>query len=64
MQRLLLALAYYLVVTPAGLLSRLVRDPLRRRPDGKATTYWVFTGAPDTAAGAAAGPAAPPVTTG
>ena len=39
--RVLLTLVYYLVVTPYGVVSRLVRrDPLRRR--GKAVeSYWV-----------------------
>lgn len=39
--RALLPLLYYLVITPAGLLGRLVRDPLSRRPDTHATTYWI-----------------------
>ncbi|HEX8722660.1 MAG TPA: SxtJ family membrane protein [Pyrinomonadaceae bacterium] len=39
--RVLLTLMYYLVVTPYGVVSRLVgRDPLRRRGGG-GETYWV-----------------------
>jgi len=37
---LLLALAYAVVVLPVGLVARLVRDPLRRRPDAAAVSYW------------------------
>jgi hypothetical protein len=36
---LLLAPLYYLVVTPAGAVSRLVRDPLRRRWSRPSTNY-------------------------
>ena len=37
-----LALTYYLVVTPVGLVMRLCgRDPMRRRFDPGARTYWV-----------------------
>jgi hypothetical protein len=36
-----LAILYFLVVTPFGLLSRLGRgDPLGLKPDPKADTYW------------------------
>ena len=39
--RVLLTLVYYLVVTPYGVVTRLVgRDPLRRR-GAKAGSYWV-----------------------
>ncbi|MDX6612188.1 MAG: hypothetical protein QOD75_1374 [Blastocatellia bacterium] len=39
--RILLFLLYYLVITPYGLVSRLVgRDPLNRR-GGVKTSYWV-----------------------
>ena len=39
--RVLLTLVYYLVVTPYGFISRLVRrDPLRRRAD-RDESYWV-----------------------
>ncbi|MFD3522745.1 hypothetical protein [Streptomyces sp. NPDC058653] len=36
----LLAAVYLLVITPVGLVARVVRDPLRRRPDRAATSYW------------------------
>ncbi|WHM40040.1 hypothetical protein [Streptomyces sp. BPTC-684] len=36
----LLAIVYLLVVTPVGLAVRLLRDPLKRRPDPSASTYW------------------------
>jgi hypothetical protein len=36
-----LAVLYFLVVTPFGLVSRLRRrDPLGLKPDPKAATYW------------------------
>jgi len=39
--RILLTLVYYLVVTPYGVVTRLVgRDPLRRR-GAKSESYWV-----------------------
>jgi ABC-type Fe3+ transport system permease subunit len=39
---LILALAYYLVITPAALLKRLFSGrPLPLKPDRKAATYWV-----------------------
>jgi hypothetical protein len=39
---LLLALIYYLVLTPIGLLMRLAGyDPLRRRRDPSASSYWI-----------------------
>jgi len=38
---LLLAAIYYLVLTPIGLIMRVLgRDPLARRFEPKATTYW------------------------
>jgi hypothetical protein len=38
---IVLAVLYYVVVTPFGLLSRLRRrDPLGLKPDPKAPTYW------------------------
>ncbi|MFJ8648554.1 hypothetical protein ACIRNI_20845 [Streptomyces sp. NPDC093546] len=40
MRSFLLLLVYYLVVTPFGLLSRLVNDPLARRWERRADTYW------------------------
>jgi hypothetical protein len=37
----ILAVVYYLVLTPIGLLRRLLgRDPMQRRFDREATTYW------------------------
>ena len=40
-RRVLLTLVYYLVVTPYGVVTRLVgRDPLRRR-GARAESYWV-----------------------
>jgi len=37
-----LALVFYLVITPAGLVMRLLgRDPLQRTFDPQASTYWV-----------------------
>ncbi len=39
---LMLAAIYYLVMTPIGLLMRVLgRDPMQRRLDRAATTYWV-----------------------
>lgn len=39
--RLLLVFIYYVVVTPIGLVMRLVgRDPMQRRFDRSATSYW------------------------
>jgi len=39
---LMLALAYYLVITPSGLIKRLFGGrPLPVKPDKKASTYWV-----------------------
>jgi hypothetical protein len=38
---LILATVYYLVLTPIGLVMRLVRyDPMNRHFDGSAQTYW------------------------
>jgi hypothetical protein len=40
--RLILAIVYYLVITPIGIVLRLVkRDPLQERFDPSAPTYWV-----------------------
>lgn len=36
----LLAVVYLLVITPIGLVARVVRDPLRRRLDPAAPSYW------------------------
>ena len=42
LSHLMLAAAYYLVMTPIGLLMRLFgHDPMRRRFDADAETYWV-----------------------
>ena len=41
MRTLLLFILYYLVVTPIGIVSRLVRDPMTRSWNGRADTYWV-----------------------
>lgn len=38
----LLALVYYLLVTPVGLVSRVVHDPLRRRWNPHASTYMTY----------------------
>lgn len=39
--RLVLAIIYYAVVTPIALVLRLLgRDPLARRPDPSAVSYW------------------------
>ena len=40
MRRVLLFLAYFLLVTPLGLIARLGPDPLHRRR-GRARSYWV-----------------------
>jgi hypothetical protein len=38
----MLGLFYFLLITPLGLVFRLLgRDPLHRRFDPKAETYWV-----------------------
>ncbi|WP_202425776.1 hypothetical protein [Streptomyces sp. HUCO-GS316] len=38
----LLALAYLLLVIPVGLVAQLLGDPLERRPDPGARTYWTY----------------------
>lgn len=43
MRKPLLFLAYHLVLTPYGAVRRLVRDPLARRWDPAARTYFVQT---------------------
>ncbi|MBN1846309.1 MAG: hypothetical protein JW810_11540 [Sedimentisphaerales bacterium] len=46
---LVMAVFYYLVITPIGLLFRLGgRDVLRRRYDPGATSYWLDHKAPDS----------------
>ena len=37
----LLFVLYFLVVVPLGWVSRVVRDPMRRRWRPAATTYWM-----------------------
>jgi hypothetical protein len=37
----MLSIVYFVVVTPIGLVTRLVRDPLARRRNRRATTYWI-----------------------
>jgi hypothetical protein len=37
----MLSIVYFVVVTPIGLASRLIHDPLSRRRDRRATTYWI-----------------------
>ncbi|NNE71260.1 MAG: hypothetical protein HKN29_12970, partial [Rhodothermales bacterium] len=42
MTTVLLTLVFYLIVTPIGLVLRLVgKDPMHRRPDASLTTYWI-----------------------
>jgi hypothetical protein len=41
MRNILLFLLYVLVVTPVGLVWRVVRDPLKRRVDRRAASYWI-----------------------
>jgi hypothetical protein len=41
MRNVLLFLRYFLVVTPAGLIARIGRDPLSREWDSAASTYWI-----------------------
>lgn len=50
MRTVLLALAYYLVVTPVGLVSRIVHDPLRRGLNRRASTYMIYLAEADRAA--------------
>ena len=41
MSHVILGIVYYLLITPIGLLMRLLgRDPLQRRFDPKRTSYW------------------------
>jgi ABC-type uncharacterized transport system permease subunit len=37
---LVLAVVYFLILTPIGLVRRMFGDPLQRRFDRQATTYW------------------------
>ncbi len=42
MTRLLLTAVFFLLITPVGLLMRLAgRDPMRRKLDPEAPTYWI-----------------------
>jgi len=44
---LMLSLAYYLVITPSGLLKRLISgSPIPGEPDSSATSYWVSRAEP------------------
>jgi hypothetical protein len=43
MRTLLLLVTYLLVVTPIGLVCRVVFDPLQRRWRPDAHSYWVFS---------------------
>lgn len=48
---LILGITYYLVITPIGLVMRLVgHDPLHRRFDRTASSYWIAHKPVDTAA--------------
>ncbi len=40
MGNILLSIIYFLVATPFGLVSRLIHDPLSRRRNRQASTYW------------------------
>ena len=45
---ILLMIFYFLLLTPLGLLFRLIgRDPLRRRFDSTADSYWIARRPPD-----------------
>lgn len=43
MRRTLLFFTYFLLVTPIGLLWRLLRDPMQRRWDKKRVSYLTLT---------------------
>jgi hypothetical protein len=46
---ILLAVFYYLIVTPIGLIFRLAgRDPLHRKFDSTTKSYWIKRNSPDT----------------
>ena len=46
---ILLAVFYYLIVTPTGLIFRLTgRDPLHRKFDSTTKSYWIKRKSPDT----------------
>ncbi|HUZ39557.1 MAG TPA: hypothetical protein VMV17_24805 [Streptosporangiaceae bacterium] len=40
MSKVLLTLAYFLLVVPAGLVLRVVRDPLRQSWSARRPSYW------------------------
>ncbi len=45
----IMAVFYYLVLTPVGLFFKLIgRDPLKRKFDRQASTYWVRYNPPDS----------------
>ena len=37
----ILAITFYLVITPIGVVMRLFRDPMHRKPDPNMASYWV-----------------------
>jgi hypothetical protein len=43
MGKILLSIIYFLLATPFGLASRLVHDPLARRRNQRAATYWTVS---------------------
>jgi len=43
MTDVLLFITYFLVATPIGLARRLINDPLSRRRNRRATTYWTVS---------------------
>jgi hypothetical protein len=51
MTRVLLTLVFFLLITPIGLVRRLLgKDPLRQEPDADTTSYWIpksYDDAPD-----------------
>jgi hypothetical protein len=45
MSHLIMGLAYYLVLTPIGMIMRMLgHDPMSRKLDRQATTYWIKRG--------------------
>lgn len=48
MTRIILTIVFFLVVTPIGLVLRMMgRDPLNRKPDPTVDTYWIEKTYPD-----------------
>ena len=48
MTRVILTAVYYLIMTPIGLIMRLLgKDPLHRRPDPNTASYWIPKTYPD-----------------